>query len=217
MSQTIHINLLKKTERRSPLPVRFRVMVPLLSCMLVMIVLLGAGLLNLKCKSLQAEIDGKLAKQEDLKNSHREFSELKARERVALMEAGQLDSYLGGRLVYAPVLLRLSHVVPPTMQLSSLQITAPARVFLPVSPKKGAQAGAKTTAMSERESVSLQLAGLVDSASSIDMLKAEFLSEAFTNFIVGAEVPHGAFKASGGASAYYLFELNAIFTERVFE
>jgi len=217
MSQTIHINLLKKTERRSPLPVRFRVMVPLLSCLLVLIVLFAAGLLRLKRKSLEVAIADIILKQDDLKNSHREFTELKKRERVTLMEAEQFESYLGGRLVYAPVLLDLPRVVPPTMQLASLQITAPVRVLLPASPKKGALAGAKGDKMSDREAVGLRLAGLVNSASSIDALKAEFLSETFTNLIVGVEVPQGSFKASGGASAYYLFELNAAFTERVFK
>lgn len=217
MSRTIHINLLKKTERRSPLPVRFRVMVPLLSCLMVLITLFGASLLGLKCKSLQAAIEDSAGKQDDLKQAHREFSELKERERVARMEVGQFDSYFGGRLAYSPVLLDLPTIIPLKMQLASLQITPPVRVLLPAPQKKGVPASAKDDKVSDRESVALRLAGLVDSASSIDALKAEFLSESFTNLVVGVEVPPGAFKASGGASAQYLFELNATFTERVFK
>lgn len=219
MRRTIHINLLKRTERRSPLPVRFRVMVPLLSCLMVIVVLLTAVFLNLKRKALQTEIEDVVAKQDDLKNSHHEFSELKARERVAQMEIGQFESYLGGRLAYAPVLLELPHVVPLTMQLANLQITEPARVMISATQKKGSQARSKkqNEKMSERESVSLRLAGFVDSASTIDRLKKELLAKTFTNLIVDVEVPPGAFRASGGARTQYLFELSAACTERVFQ
>lgn len=217
MSRTIHINLLKKSERRSSLPVRFRVMIPLLSCLLVLIILLGTGMLGMKRKTVQTGLQDIASKREDLKSPHAEYLLLKARERAARVELGQLESYSGGRLIYSPALVGLPHVVPLTMQLSSLQVTPPGRIFESLSPKKGEKATEKDKKMTERESVSLQLSGLVDSAASIDALKAKLLSEVFTNLVVDVEVPRGAFKASGSARGQYLFELNAAFTERVFK
>ncbi len=224
MSRTIHINLLKNSEKRSSMPVRSRVMVPAISSLVLLCLLVWAGLLASKTSDLEKSRADLLSKKENQKSAAAEYGEIKKREEAVQGELAQLESYRGGRILFSGVLAALPHAVPETMQLTSLDIPPAPRPVQAKPEKQGGGAGKNTAgrktaseAAPAVEKVSLKLSGLVDSAASVDALRTALRSEAFTNLIVSTEIPKGAFRISADRSGRYVFEVNCECIERVFK
>ena len=122
MSRTIHINLLKNSERRSHMPIRTLVMVPAIASLLLLCLIVWAIFLSSKNASLVSGRDDILLKKEGFKAAETDYKETKKLEAIAKSELGQLESYQGSRIVFADMLERFPHIVPATMQLTSLDI-----------------------------------------------------------------------------------------------
>jgi len=227
MSRTIHINLLKRAEYRSCMPIRIRVMAPILLGFVLFVVVLAAGTLHWRSASIQTGLADIRDKRRDLESAQNEYLELKARERAALEEWGQFTCFLESRLVFGGLLTDLPTIVPDQMQLTQLQITLPVRPVVAQAAARRRASGARRGAAAAAEPVErkttvvettqLKVSGLVDSSRSVDLFKEALLSERFTNLVVGVDIPPGAFKVSPGRVNQYVFEVIATFKGRVFE
>lgn len=224
MSRTIHINLLKNSERRSHMPVRTLVMVPAITSLLLLCLVVWALLLSSQNATLASDRDNVISKKGSFKSAEAEYKEIKNLEAIAKSELGQLESYTGARIVFADVLERFPRIVPEALQLTSLDIMPPQRP-LPVKDEKQLDADGQVVVVKKpvkketfvAEKVTLKLVGLVDSANSIDALRAELLTAPFTTLIVNTEIPSGGFKVSGDRSNTFIFEVNCECVERVFK
>ena len=225
MSRTIHINLLKDAERRSAMPVRTRVMVPVFSSLVLLAVLIWWGLLveeNHELKSGARDLASKLA---ELQESDKAADKFIERERAAKEEIDQIERYLRGRLVFGAVLEQLPYVVPSTIQLTGLNIPPPLRppevkgvLSGSGTPPSNIPGGVKrAVGKAEAEKVFIKMNGLADSAESTDILRKAMRSGAFTNLVVDAEIPKGAFRISGADDGTFLFEISCECTGRRFE
>lgn len=224
MSRTIHVNLLRNSERRSSLPVRMRVMVPALSSLLLLGFLVWAWFLSSRNADLVSGRDDILAKQDNQKAAIADYREIKKREGAVRGELEQLESYSEGRILFSSVLAGLPLAVPSTMQLTSLEIPPPPRP-VQAKPEKQASGNSRTDEVKKPspkekrrgEKVFLKLSGLVDSAPSVDALRAALRSGIFTNLVVSTEIPKGAFRISGEQGSKFVFEVNCECIERVFK
>ena len=224
MSRTIHINLLKNSERRSHMPIRTLVMVPAIASLLLLCLIVWAIFLSSKNASLVSGRDDILLKKEGFKAAETDYKETKKLEAIAKSELGQLESYQGSRIVFADMLERFPHIVPATMQLTSLDILPPQRPVQAKDEKKVTgdekTAVAKQPAQKEStvgEKVKLKLVGLVDSATSVDALRTDLRSEPFATIVVNTEIPPGGFRVSGDRNNTFIFEVNCECVERVFK
>lgn len=224
MSRTIHINLLKDTERRTAMPVRTRVMVPVFSSLVLIAVLVWWLLLMSKQSELETgsrDIASKLA---ELQEADKTVEALLVRERTAKAEIDQIESYLRGRIVFGGVLRHLPSAVPATLQLTGLNIPPPYRppVVKGTAAGAGKQAanavgGGRKVGKDDEEKVFINLNGRADSAESTDVLRTAMRSGAFTNLVVNAEIPKGAFRISGAEEGTFLFEISCECKGRRFE
>jgi len=225
MSRTIHINLLKDAERRSGMPVRTRVMAPVFSSLVLLSTLIWWALLVAKNHELKAGAGDIASKLAELKERDTVVEELLRRERDAAEEIDQIKSYLRGRIVFGGVLEQLPAAVPATIQLTGLNIPPP---FRPPAVKGPAADAGKQTANAagagrgkagkeEEEKVFINMNGLADSADSTAVLRKAMRSGAFTNLVVDAEIPKGAFRISGTDEETFLFEISCECRGRRFE
>ncbi len=224
MRRTIHINLLKNSEKRSSMPVRIRVMVPTISSLILLCLVVWGWLLSSKVSDLAFGRDDIRSKQENQKSAIADYTAIKMREGMIRSEVEQLESYRGSRIMFSEVLATIPHAVPSTMQLTRLDLIVTPR---PISPKPETpsrdsgkkDAGKKTESDAGPwvEKVFLKLGGFVDSAASVDALRTALVSGDFTNLVVRTEIPKGAFKISGDKSNKFLFEVNCDCIERVFK
>ena len=229
MSHTIHINLLRDDERVSSNPIRLRVMVPLFSGIVLAAVLGWWMAVAASNAALRKEVAALGTSADDLKGSATNHAALVERSDAARAEIGQLERYRNGRVLFGEALHKLPEVVPATVQLASITIPPPIRIVAkkdvkgapvraaaskprPEDNGKGARADARAP-----EKLSLNLAGLVDSAATAAALKAAMSGSAFAGLVTDAEIPAGAFKMNANGSGQFLFELSCTCRERSFQ
>ena len=214
MSRTIHVNLIKDEERRSSMPVRTRVMVPIVACLVFLMLLTWYGLLFFKNATIKEGVGDIVAKLGDLKSGNAEVEQLIAREADAKAEIAQIESYRSGRLLFGGTLAQLAQIVSEKTQLTSLTITPPGTAQ---SDKLKARPGVKPRPeTNSTEKVYLNIKGLVDSADTVAVLRKAIQSNDFTNLVKSAEIPPGAFRLNGAVDASFVFELNCECTGRRF-
>ena len=121
----LHLNLLREAERVSSSPVRLRVMLPilaLLACVAMLgwwAMLLGQQMLvKSQMNAIQGELDARKTQYEKVVADMLLARDLQA-------ELDQLALYEKGRLAYGETFARLADVVPPQVQLVSLEIAPP--------------------------------------------------------------------------------------------
>lgn len=225
MSRTIHINLLKDAERRSSLPVRTRVMAPVFSSLVLLSTLIWWVVLVADSRELKAGARDIASKLAELQESDKAVEELLQREKDATEEIDQIKSYLRGRIVFGGVLEQLPSVVPAAIQLTGLNIPTPHRPPAGKGPAAGAGKRTATAAgpgkgkagKEDEEKVFINMNGLADSADSTAVLRKAMRSGAFTNLVVNAEIPEGAFRISGTDEKTFLFEIRCECRGRRFE
>ena len=134
-STAFHLNLLMESERVSSSPVRFRVMLPVLSMLAclglaVWWAILGGQLMLAKTSvsRLETELRTHDAANRDVLAKMAEVNDLNAR-------LAQLDSYSNSVLRRGAMLASLAEVMPLKVQLVKLEIPAPAHPVIPKPPK----------------------------------------------------------------------------------
>ena len=214
MSRTIHVNLIKDEERRSSMPVRTRVMVPIAASLVFLMVLTWYGLLFFKNIGIKENLRDIVAKLEDLKTGNAEVEQLMAREAEAKAEIAQIECYRSGRLLFGETLAHLAGIVSDKTQLTALTIPPPSTA---ADDKLKARPGVKVRPQTNStEKVYLNLKGLVDSADTAAVLRKAIQSNDFTNLVKRAEIPPGAFRLNGAVDNSFVFELNCECTGRRF-
>ncbi len=129
-SSTVHLNLLKPTEKLSSSPVRLRVMLPIggfLACAGLLlwwgIVFTQLILVRTQAKTIEEEL---LAKS----NEHSEVIKQRELARELKVQLEQLAYYKAGVRSVAEPLAKLAEVVPVRVQLKQLSILEPPRQVL---------------------------------------------------------------------------------------
>ena len=188
-STAYHLNLLMESERVSSSPVRFRVMLPILSmlaCLGLAIwwAILGSQLMLAKTSlgNLERELRERDAAHRDVLAKMAEMNDLTAR-------LAQLDCYSNSILRRGEALASLAEVMPLKVQLVKLEIPAPAH---PVVPKPApARPGQKAPAVPAAtlgptgyvERATMTLVGRTPKETPIQSLMESLEGEAFTNAI----------------------------------
>lgn len=192
MSSAYHLNLLMESERVSSSPVRFRVMLPvltMLACVGLAIwwAILGGQLMLAKTNvsRLEAELRDHDAEHREVLGKMAEVNDLVAR-------LAQLDCYSNSVLRRGGALAGIAEVMPLKVQLVKLEIPPPAHPVIPKPPPpprpKPGQRRAKTppvpailgpTGYVER--ATMTLVGRTPKETPVISLMESLESEAFTN------------------------------------
>lgn len=197
MSAALHLNLLKDEERFSPSPVRLRVLVPLLAILSV----LGTGvwwvLLAVRLHDVTLQKTVLEADIAEVKPAHAEVLRLRALEKEYAAALRQLTFYRNARLRFGETFAQLAEHVPATVQLTELRVPPPPPLT-PADPTKKPALGPTNVF----ETVTLRLMGRAGgetpSESVNALLEAIRSTPAFTNLILSAEIPKGAFRQETG-------------------
>ena len=194
-STAFHLNLLMESERVSSSPVRFRVMLPILSmlaCLGLAIwwAILGGQLVIAKTSlgNIERELREHDAAHRDVLEKMAEVDDLAAR-------LAQLDCYSNSVLRRGELLASLAEVMPLKVQLVRLEIPAPAHPEIPKPPpppkKKSGLKKAKVSPVpvflgptGYVERATMVLVGRTPKETPIQSLMESLEGEAFTNDIV---------------------------------
>jgi len=220
MKASLHFNLIRKEEILSPSPVRLRVMLPVFCLLLVaalavwwMLALTRAHAANQKLAAVNAEI-------ESLSRSHQTVLSLCAEEKELSASLRQIGFYTNALTRFGGLLSGLPEHVPADIQITELYVPPPAPPPAP-APMPGVKAAAPTSTF---ECVSLRLAGRAGGdapADAVDSLLTALRKPDFTNLIVRAAVPPGAFRQEAargqGNRNTLLFEIQCDCVPRRFE
>ncbi len=224
MSASLHLDLLTEEEHVSPSPVRPRVMVPMLAVLAVLGIAVWWSLFafRLHAATLQkAKLEANLAA---LKPAHAEVLRLRTEEKECAAELSQLGFYRNARLRFGETFSQLAEHVPETLQLTEVRVPPPPLAPPPPPADPKAKALPLLGPTNLLETVTVRLAGRAGGerpSESINKLLQALRSAAFTNLIVSAETPKGAFRqdTSQGASSRdtLLFEITCGCVPRRFE
>ena len=197
MSAVLHLNLLKDEELLSPSPVRLRVLVPLLAVLSVLAVAVWWTLLAVRAHDVTLQKKVLEADLAEMKPGHAEVLRLRAQEKEYAASLRQLTFYRNARLRFGETFARLAEHVPATVQLTELRVLPPPPLP-PADPTKKAALGPTNVF----EAVTLRLAGRAGGDAPSEavntLLEAIRSTPSFTNLILSAEIPKGAFRQETG-------------------
>ena len=194
-SSAYHLNLLMESERVSSSPVRFRVMLPVLSLLAclglaVWWTILGGQLMLAKAglKHLEKELGDHDAAHRTVLAEMAQINNLTAR-------LAQLDCYSNSLLRRGEMLASLAEAMPLKVQLVKLEIPAPAHPVIPKPPpppkKKPGQKTAKKPAVpvvlgptGYVERATMTLVGRTPKETPVMSLMESLESETFTNSLL---------------------------------
>ena len=182
--KAVHLNLLKDSERLSSSPIRLRVMAPILCVLALAGVLAWWGFLYTRILvrerqvgALEAEIAQQKAAYDKVTAKQGEISEIEA-------QIEQIEYFLASRRTWGETLTALAESIPPTVQLTSLEIPEPPpQKLIPPQGFKGIMWG--PTENSER--VSFVLAGRTTGEKPVYTMMSSFETGVFTNTLVIAK------------------------------
>lgn len=132
---SLHLNLLRDTERFSSSPVRLRVILPLLAAFAFIGMIVWWGLLAMQLLLVKNEIRSAEADIAAKKSAHNDILTQMGELRSYEAELEQLELYSRGRRTYGRLLAEVAKVIPQRVQLSSLSIPEPLPQVLPPPPK----------------------------------------------------------------------------------
>ena len=187
MSRLVHVNLLREEERRGHSPIRARVMVPMFSGLALLAAAVWAGLALLSNAMLRS---GNARAEEQIQEQSAtvaRYESIVARKTALAAEAGQLDRFLDGRVLFGPALAAVAEAVPEDTALARLELSYP----LPVAarPAPGAPAAQKAP-----PGATLRLQGITSRPRDVEDLVAAIREGGATNAFVSAAVPPGSFR-----------------------
>ncbi len=226
MSASLHLDLLTDEEHVSSSPVRLRVMVPMLTLLAVLAIAVWWSffVLRLHAATLQKiKLEANVA---GLKPAHAEVVRLRAQEKECAAALQQLGFYRNARIRFGETFARLAEHVPADLQLIELRVPPPQQPpqqqQLSADPKKKTPLLGPTNVL---ETVTLRLAGRAggeNPSEAINRLLQALRTPAFTNLILSAETPKGAFRQDTTTKASsnrdeLLFEITCGCVPRRFE
>lgn len=193
MKATLHFNLIKKEELLSPNPIRPRVMLPVLCILCALAVLVWWGLFALRILAAEQKLDSVNTGIDSVRAAHKEVLDLRAEERELSASLQQLAFYQNSRLLFGGTLGQIAGQVPSDIQFTELYLPPPMPPPMP-APARGQKPVAQTNTF---ENVTLRLAGRAGGDSPTDAINSllnDLRKPAFTNLILQANVPPGAFR-----------------------
>ncbi len=123
--KAVHLNLLKDSERLSSSPIRLRVLAPIASVLALLGTVAWWGFLYTRImvkegqvSALDREIASKKAAYDAVTAKQGEISAIEA-------QVEQIEYYLAGRRTWGETLTALAEKIPPTVQLTKLEIPEP--------------------------------------------------------------------------------------------
>lgn len=191
MKASLHFNLIKKEEVLSPNPVRLRVMLPVLCVLGVIATGVWWGLFAVRIHAAEQKLAAVKVSIESLRAQHNEVLGLRTEEKELYASLKQLGFYKNSRLLFGNTLSQIAEHVPPEIQLTELDVPSP---IPPPAADKDKKPVAQTNTF---ESVTMRLAGRAGGASPTDAINSLLESlrkPAFSNLILQANVPPGAFR-----------------------
>ncbi len=187
MSYPIHVNLLLKSEQRSPAPVRAKVMVPAFALLFFGAFLVWSFYIRSRTEvyaSREASVNNEIERKTP---AHREYLDLKAA--TSDTEAGleQLGYFSNARIAWAEALEALARATPDTVQFTQINHSYP--------PQPSASPLAPLPAPTNRvEKGTVLLRGRMSHTAGVAELLEELKKEPFTELFSEVEVPPGAVK-----------------------
>lgn len=218
MSASLHLNLLKEEERRSPNPVRLRVLCPILAGGLAVASLLWWSLLAFRAHAQTTIRDNLKAGIQELNAAYTQAIALRAQEKEISAIARQLRLYESSRIRFGEALCKLPEDVPENVQLTEMSIPKPPPPAVdPMQPALGPT--------NKLERVTLRLAGRTageKASAAVDTLLAALRRPGYTNLVQTADIPKGAFRQdttsrNTGSRDALLFEITCGCVPRRFE
>ena len=188
MSRLVHVNLLREEERRGHSPIRARVMVPMFSGLALLAAAVWAGLALLSNAMLAS---GNARAEEQIREQSStvaRYESIVARKAALEAEAGQLDRFLDGRVLFGPALAAVAESVPEDSSLARLELSYPP-ASAPVRAAPGAPAAKKAP-----PGATLRLQGVTSRPRDVEDLVAAIREGGATNAFVSAAVPPGSFR-----------------------
>ena len=188
MSRLVHVNLLREEERRGHSPIRARVMVPMFSGLALLAAAVWAGLALLSNAMLRS---GNARAEEQIQEQSAtvaRYESIVARKAALAAEAGQLDRFLDGRVLFGPALAAVAESVPEDSSLARLELSYP-----PASATVRAAPGAPA-AKKAPPGATLRLQGVTSRPRDVEDLVAAIREGGATNAFVSAAVPPGSFR-----------------------
>ena len=218
MSASLHLNLLKEEEQRSPNPIRLRVLFPTLAGGLAVACLLWWSLLAYRAHTQAAIRDNLKASIQELTASHAQVLALRAQEKEISAITRQLRLYERSRIRFGDALRKLPEDVPGNIQLTEMRVPPPPP---PALDTKQPNLGPTSTV----EKVSLRIVGRTageKASAAVDSLLAALRTPGFTNLVQTAEIPKGAFRQdivnrNASSRDVLLFEITCECVPRRFE
>ena len=181
-AKSVHVNLLRESERLSSSPIRLRVMMPAAAmfataAMLTWwIIVYGAVLVNVSSiASLEDDMAAQNANHQKILQQMNDANELEA-------ELEQLDYYRGGRREWGATLAHLAEIVPLKVQLTRLTIPPPPPQDL--SSPKGSNLPPPWGPATDTEAVTLVLAGRTTKETPVISMMESLESDVFKNALV---------------------------------
>jgi len=221
MSESLHLNLITDEERFSSSPVRLRVMVPILAVLTVLGLAVWWLLFAFRLYATTTQKAALSANIAGLATAHKEVMGLRAQEKEYSAQLRQLSFYRNSRIRFGGTFALLAERVPETLQITELCVPPPPPLPpSPVDPTKKPALGPTNLF----ETVALRLAGRASGqrpTEAVNTLLEALRTPAFTNLILSAEIPKGAFRQDTGkdsaAREALLFEITCGCAPRRFE
>lgn len=191
MSVSLHLDLLTDEERLSSSPVRLRVMVPMLAALVVLCIVVWWVLFGFRLHAATLHKAAVEASIRELKTAHGEVLSLREQEKEYAASLKQLTYYRNARILFGATFALLAEQVPATVQLTELRVPPPPPPP-PADPKRPLLGPTNVL-----EAVSLRLAGRAAGdhpGEGVDSLLQAIRKPIFTNLILHAEIPKGAFR-----------------------
>lgn len=217
MSASLHLNLLKEEEQRSPNPIRMRVLFPTLAGGLTVACLLWWSLLAFRAHSQTLIRDNLKAGIQELTAAHNQILALRAQEKELSAVTRQLRLYERSRIRFGDALRKLPEDVPENIQLTEMRVPPPPPAL--VDPKQPALGPTN-----KQERVTLRLAGRTageKASASVDTLLEALRRPAYSNLVQTADIPRGTFRQDTSSrntgSRDLLFEITCGCVPRRFE
>lgn len=180
-AKAVHLNFLKDTEHLSSSPIRLRVMAPIACLLLLGGMLAWWGFLYTRVmmresqvKALSEEMAQKKAAYDKVMAKQGEIDEIGA-------QIEQIEYYLASRRTWGETLTALAEVMPPTVQLTKLEIPEqPPQKLTPPPGFKGIMWGPTETT----EKIALVLHGRTTQDKPVQDMMKSFETGVFTNNLV---------------------------------
>lgn len=185
MSNALHLNLLNPHERKSPSPVRARILLPVGAGICLAFVLAWGVLVGIQYAFVINERGSVRTEIAAIESAHAASEKVKSQFRNLQASEEQFDYYRNGRCTRGELLRRIAYAVPEGVTLTALKIPPPPDQNLRPPPGSKQPPLQGPTETSER--VELRLTGLAQAEQDVFQFMNALKDSSFTNHVVIAE------------------------------